>query len=140
MGISIEQSIERVIVAMQENLGERITIDDMAKIALFSKFHFCRAFRVYTGMSPARFLSALRLQEAKHLLVSTSLSVAEISNQVGYTSVGTFTTRFSSSVGVTPGAFRAQGGRNLRPRTGGHLVLSKGSRAAIRTRVSVNAP
>lgn len=139
MSKSIEQSIERVIVAMHANLGERITIDDMARIAMFSKFHFSRAFRDLTGMSPGRFLSALRLQAAKHLLVSTSLSVAEISNQVGYSSVGTFSWRFKSSVGVAPTAFRAYGGQNPgtqdRRRTSSH----EGS-ATIRGVVSAPVP
>lgn len=136
MSNSIEQSIDRVIVAMHENLGERITIDDMAQIAMFSKFHFSRAFRVSTGMSPAKFLSALRLQTAMQLLVSTSLSIAEISHQVGYTSVGTFSWRFKSSVGVPPTVFRAHGGRSPRPRR----MLSKGSMATIRGRVTATDP
>ena len=59
-----------------------------------------------TGMSPGRFLSAIRLQEAKRLLLSTSLNVADISLRVGYTSLGTFSTRFTRSVGLTPTAYR----------------------------------
>ncbi|GAA3168002.1 MULTISPECIES: AraC family transcriptional regulator [Nonomuraea] len=140
MGSSIEDSIVCVIAAMQENLGERFTIDDMARIAMFSKFHFCRAFRASTGMSPARFLAALRLQEAKHLLVSTSDGIAEISNKVGYTSVSTFTTRFSASVGVTPGVFRAQRGRTSHPRTCDERTPAKGSGAVIQGKVSASAP
>ncbi|MDL4777362.1 MULTISPECIES: helix-turn-helix domain-containing protein [Thermomonosporaceae] len=119
---SIERSVERVIEAMHENLGENFTVDDMARIAIFSKFHFSRVFRDTTGVSPGRFLSALRLQAAKHLLVSTSLSVADISIQVGYASVGTFSSRFKSSVGVAPSVYRATGGvtpRRQPPSTGG---------------------
>ncbi|SRR6266851_2459915 len=106
----IEQAVARVIEAMHDNLGEQLTIDDMARTAMFSKFHFSRIFREVTGVSPGRFLSALRLQEAKRLLVSTSLSVADISNQVGYTSVGTFSSRFKSRVGVAPTMYRQRGG------------------------------
>jgi hypothetical protein len=56
----------------------------MARAALFSKFHFTRLFQRATGLSPGRFLSALRLERAKQLLVSTSLNVIDISHQVGY--------------------------------------------------------
>jgi AraC family transcriptional regulator len=112
MDASIERSMERVVYQMEERLGEEITIDDLARAALFSKFHFSRLFQRTTGVSPGRFLSALRLERAKQLLVSTSLNVVDISHRVGYTSVGTFSSRFSSSVGVSPTAYRRLGGFN----------------------------
>ena len=106
----IEQAVLRVVKVMRDNLGEQLTIDDMARTAMFSKFHFSRIFREVTGVSPGRFLSALRLQEAKRLLISTSISVVDISNKVGYASVGTFSSRFKSTVGVAPITYRARGG------------------------------
>ncbi|MEV4676837.1 helix-turn-helix domain-containing protein [Actinomadura sp. NPDC049382] len=109
-----EQAVRRVIDAMRQNLGERITIDDMARIAMFSKFHFCRVFRESTGMSPVRFFYALRLAEAKQLLVGTSLSIADIGTRVGYASTGTFSSRFKSTVGVPPSVYRATGGDAVR--------------------------
>ncbi|HEU5160200.1 MAG TPA: AraC family transcriptional regulator [Streptosporangiaceae bacterium] len=109
-----QRSIERVIEAMRANLGEPITVDDMARIAMFSKFHFSRVFRDSTGVSPGRFLSALRIQEAKHLLTTTSLSIADISNMVGYSSVGTFSSRFKAAVGASPSVFRSTGGFSVR--------------------------
>ncbi|MFE2757572.1 helix-turn-helix transcriptional regulator [Actinosynnema sp. NPDC059335] len=95
---------------MHENLGEHFTIDDMARTAMYSKFHFSRAFQRATGISPGRFLSAIRLQEAKRLLLCTSLTVTDISHRVGYTSVGTFSSRFRNSVGVSPTTYRELGG------------------------------
>src|SRR5215212_10512242 len=64
---AIEQAVGRVIETMRENLGEQLTVDDMARTAMFSKFHFSRFFQRVTGVSPGRLLSAMRLQEAKHL-------------------------------------------------------------------------
>ncbi|MTE22494.1 helix-turn-helix domain-containing protein [Streptomyces sp. TRM43335] len=107
---AIERAVRRVIDDMHANLGQEITIDDMARTAMFSKFHFTRVFREVTGTSPGRFLSALRLQEAKRLLLETDYSVADISSQVGYSSVGTFSSRFKACVGVSPSMFRAMGG------------------------------
>lgn len=106
----ILKAVERVIRAMQNDLGEPITIDDMARTAMFSKFHFSRMFQRATGISPGRFLSALRLQEAKRLLLTSSLTVADISHLVGYNSIGTFSSRFRMSVGVPPTAYRQFGG------------------------------
>jgi len=102
----IKKAIERAITAMRNNLGEPLAIDDLARAALFSKFHFSREFRRVTGVSPGRFLSSLRIQEAKRLLLTTSMNVADISLTVGYTSVGTFSSRFTRSVGLTPTMYR----------------------------------
>ncbi|RCG31151.1 AraC family transcriptional regulator [Sphaerisporangium album] len=122
----IERAVMRVIVSMQENLGEQLTINDMARTAMFSKFHFSRVFQRVTGLSPGRFLSAVRLREAKRLLATTSLSIMNISHQVGYSSVGTFSSRFTHSVGLPPSKYRQhmsitaqalQAGRDAPPAT-----------------------
>ncbi|MFD3657537.1 helix-turn-helix domain-containing protein [Streptomyces sp. 24-1644] len=107
---TIENAVRRVVEYMHVNLGQNLTIDDMARTAMFSKFHFTRIFREVTGTSPGRFLSALRMQEAKRLLVHTTHSVADISSQVGYSSVGTFSSRFKACVGLSPSAYRDFGG------------------------------
>jgi AraC family transcriptional regulator len=126
----IEKAVERVIRSMREQLGEPITIDDMARTAMFSKFHFSRMFQRVTGISPGRFLSAMRLQEAKKLLLSTSSTVAEISHQVGYNSIGTFSSRFRSSVGVSPTEYRQLGGYTHRLST--HVPRGDRSSATVR--------
>lgn len=110
MGSHFEAAVERAIEMMRNNLGEQLTVDDMARAAMFSKFHFTRIFQRVTGVTPGRFLSALRLQRAKVLLLSTSMNVADISVQVGYNSIGTFSSRFTRSVGVSPTAYRRCGG------------------------------
>ncbi|WP_367318529.1 helix-turn-helix domain-containing protein [Streptomyces sp. HUAS ZL42] len=110
MDETVEQAVQRAITTMHDRLGEPVTLDDMAKAAMFSKFHFTRVFQRVTGLSPGRFLSAIRLQRAKQLLVSTDLNVADISFLVGFNSVGTFSSRFSRSVGMSPSQYRKQGG------------------------------
>jgi len=106
MGDVAESAVGRAIEAMHENLAEPLTVDDMARTANFSRFHFSRVFQRVTGISPGRFMTAIRLAKAKQLLASTSMSVTEISHRVGYSSLGTFSSRFSSSVGVSPSAYR----------------------------------
>ena len=66
----IERAVLRVIDSMHENLGEQITIDDMARTAMFSKFHFSRVFQRVTGLSPGRYSlggAAARGQETARL-------------------------------------------------------------------------
>jgi AraC-like DNA-binding protein len=106
----ILKAVERAIEKMRSNLGDKLTIDDLARSAMFSKFHFSRVFQRVTGVSPGRFLSAMRIEEAKRLLLSTSITVADIGHRVGYNSVGTFSSRFSGSVGVSPITYRQLGG------------------------------
>jgi AraC-like DNA-binding protein len=105
-----KSTVRRAIEAMHENLAEPLTVDDMARTAMFSRFHFTRVFKRITGTSPGRFRTAMRLARAKQLLVATSKSVTEISHEVGYSSVGTFSARFSSGVGVSPRTYRRLGG------------------------------
>lgn len=130
MDETVRRAVERAIGAMNENLGEELTIDDIAGAAMFSKFHFTRVFQQATGVSPGRFLSALRLDEAKRLLLTTSITVADISHRVGYNSVGTFSTRFSNRVGLSPSAYRQQGGFQRRlplmPRPGIKPAIVRG--------------
>jgi AraC-like DNA-binding protein len=101
-----ETAALRAIDVMRGNLGEPLTLDDLAAAANFSKFHFSRMFLQATGVPPHRFLIALRLQKAKELFLTTDWTVVDVSVHVGYASVGTFTTRFCRSVGLSPTAYR----------------------------------
>jgi AraC-like DNA-binding protein len=103
-------TVSKVVESIYSNFDEEFTVEDMARTAMFSKFHFTRLFRRVTGASPARFLAAVRIQEAKRLLVSSDLSVTEISHLVGYTSLGTFSMKFRGAVGASPSRYRALGG------------------------------
>lgn len=100
------QSVERVIKAVSERLDELPSLQEMSKIAYASPFHFNRIFHQATGMPPAKFFGVMRLEAAKRLLLTTPLSVTEVCYEVGYSSLGTFTRRFTQSVGLTPCALR----------------------------------
>jgi AraC-like DNA-binding protein len=103
----MQLSVEQAIATMWSRYGEPLSLDELADSAILSKFYFSRVFRTVTGTSPGRFLSAIRLFKAKNLLLGTSLSVTDIAYEVGYNSLGTFTTRFTRSVGLPPGRYRA---------------------------------
>ncbi|MFE5458786.1 helix-turn-helix domain-containing protein [Nocardia sp. NPDC056564] len=105
-GEFVSDHIDDSIKYMWENCGQQVTLDDLADVAKCSKFHFVRRFRAETGWSPARFLAAIRLARSKKLLASTSMKVSEISYAVGYLSYGTFTSRFTEAVGLSPSQYR----------------------------------
>src|SRR3954462_9968927 len=96
------QAVERVIQAMSTRLDEPLSVQDMAEIAFFSPFHFNRIFRDVTGIPPHKFQNALRLESAKRLLLTTRLSGTDVCFEVGYSSLGTFTTHFTRQVGLPP--------------------------------------
>lgn len=101
-----QAAVERVIMAMRERMDQPLALRDMADIACLSPFHFHRVFHDATGIPPGEFLSAWRIQEAKRLLLTTSLDVADVCAEVGYGSLGQFTTRFTRLVGLPPGRLR----------------------------------
>jgi AraC family transcriptional regulator len=100
------RAIERVIMVMREQLDEPLSLEDLARVAVISPYHFDRIFRQMIGIPPCQFLGALRMEEAKRLLLTTHLRVTDICFEVGYNSLGTFITRFNQLVGVTPRRLR----------------------------------
>jgi AraC-like DNA-binding protein len=102
----MDNKVERAIEYLWERYSEPLSLPEIAESALLSRFYFARLFRDATGVTPGRFLAAIRIHQAKLLLPSTSMSISEISSAVGYNSLGSFTNYFTASVGVSPGRFR----------------------------------
>jgi AraC-like DNA-binding protein len=100
------QAVEQAIQAMHTHLHEVLTLEDLASVACLSPSYFNRVFRRLIGIPPVEFLSALRFQAARRLLLTTTLSVTDICFEVGYTSVGSFTSRFTHVVGLPPRLLR----------------------------------
>jgi AraC family transcriptional regulator len=102
----MDDAIERAIECIWERYSEPLSLTQIAESALLSRFYFARLFRDATGITPGRFLAATRIHQAKRLLLSTPMSITDISSAVGYNSLGSFTNYFTASVGVSPGQFR----------------------------------
>ena len=86
---------------------EPLRVQDLARAARLSPAHFSREFRRTFGESPHAYLLTRRLERAAALLRNTDRSVADICYAVGLQSVGSFTTSFTRTYGVTPTAYRA---------------------------------
>ncbi|HKP89072.1 MAG TPA: helix-turn-helix transcriptional regulator [Thermoleophilaceae bacterium] len=86
---------------------EPLGVDDMAGAAGLSRAHFSREFRRAFGEPPHAYLLTRRLERAAALLRNTDRSVADICFSVGLQSLGSFTTSFSRTYGMSPTAYRA---------------------------------
>jgi AraC family transcriptional regulator len=102
-------AVGKALAFMREHLAEVQGLSDHARAASLSPYHFHRVFKNVTGVTPGRFLTSLRLAEAKRLLLCSTMSATYIGQSVGYLSSGTFTTQFTRLVGLPPRKFRVAG-------------------------------
>ncbi len=91
---------------MRARLASSLTIADVAAECKLTPSHFARSFRRSTGVAPHEFLSQLRIDEAKRLMLSTKLPLADIALICGFGDQSYFTRVFSRGVGKSPGAWR----------------------------------
>jgi AraC-like DNA-binding protein len=106
-------TLTRVREHIEKHYARPLTIEQLARMAGLSVFHFIRAFRAAHGQTPHQFLRDRRLERAKELLVTTAMPVTEVCAAVGFQSLGSFSTLFRKSTGETPAAYRAA--RRRRP-------------------------
>lgn len=124
------RAVEHVVREMRANLNLPYTLDDFAEMANYSPFHFARLFRTVVGVPPGEFLAALRFERAKQLILTTEGSITEICFDVGFSSLGTFSSRFKYLVGRSPAELRTMPER-LHYHLGGlEPCLANGARSA----------
>lgn len=98
--------LKRVIDYVEANLGEPISLIDMASVADLSVFHFSRMFKLATGDTPYHFVAARRLARAELLLRTTELPLAQLALDCGFASQSHFNAAFLKAMGTTPGRYR----------------------------------
>ncbi len=91
---------------MDREYARPLDVAALARTALMSTAHFSRQFRATYGETPYAYLMTRRIERAKALLRRGDLSVTEVCLEVGCTSLGSFSARFTELVGETPTAYR----------------------------------
>jgi len=86
--------------------AEPLDLGTLAAVAGISKYHFQWLFTATYGVSPAAHVSRRRVERAQDLLRATNLSVTEVCHAVGFSSLGSFSSRFRELVGETPSEFQ----------------------------------
>ena len=98
--------LRRVTDYMQAHLDKPIGLDKLAALVGLSRYHFCTAFRISTGLTPHVWLTRQRMMLAQRLLNDPHLSISEIALAVGYATPSAFAATFRRTVGKTPRSFR----------------------------------
>lgn len=106
--------LKRAIEYIEDNLGEQISLTDLAERAGLSRMHFAAQFKLAMGLSPHAYLTEKRLGAAKSLLAEGRLPIAQIAFAVGFHTQAHFTTVFRKATGLTPKRWREQASRSKR--------------------------
>ncbi len=90
---------------MDNHYWRNVDIDEIAKTAFLSKYHFIRSFKSLYGQTPHQYLKDIRIEKAKHLLKS-DMPLQDVCLAVGYESMPSFSNFFKKAAGLTPLAYR----------------------------------
>lgn len=110
---------------VDRDYAQPLDVEDLARTAGISKYHFHRLFTATYGVTPAAYLSRRRIERAQDLLRATNLTVTEVCYAVGFSSLGSFSARFRAVVGEGPREFQRRWGAEA-PRIPGCFVLMWG--------------
>ena len=102
-------AIENAKIYIQEHIQEELRVEELAKKALMSTYHFIRVFNKETDMTPHEYIINYRLRMSKILLLESNMSVNDICYESGFSSASIFCAAFKKSVGLSPTAYRKKG-------------------------------
>ena len=91
---------------LSEFYSNKFSLSEVANYSCMSQYHFSRVFTKTFGETPNKFVTRLRVKKAKNLLITKNFSVSKICEIVGYSSVSSFSSRFSKEVGMSPSQYR----------------------------------
>jgi transcriptional regulator GlxA family with amidase domain len=100
--------LRRARDVMDRDYAQPLDVPELARVAFMSPGHFSRSFRAAYGETPYSYLMTRRIERAKALLRRGDLSVTEVCFEVGCTSLGSFSSRFTELVGESPSAYRSR--------------------------------
>ena len=100
------RTVTRVRDFIRAHLRERLSLDDMAEVAGYSRYHFVRAFKDSTGVPPYAYLLRERIGVAKVLLRAGDVPIADVARAAGFVTHAQFSSRFRATTGVTPAEYR----------------------------------
>ncbi len=106
---AISGLVSRAIEYINSNIEKNITIDEICSAIHMSKYHFCRQFKKVTDTTVMKYIVKTRIVMAKNMLLNENLSITEISNRCGFSSVSYFSRVFKEETGVCPLNYKKEG-------------------------------
>ena len=97
--------LRRIVAHVEANLGERISLDQLAALAGMSRFHFARQFRISTGRSPMGYVRHARIERATAILRERNTTIARVAVSLGFADQSHFSRTFGRFIGVSPRSF-----------------------------------
>src|SRR5688572_3464661 len=107
-GTTVPETLWRARELIDTYYAQPLDLDELARTANFSRYHFLRAFRRAFHTTPHEYLTRKRIERAKELLAQSELTITEICFEVGFESLGSFSTLFHKIVGWSPSIYRAR--------------------------------
>lgn len=104
-----------------------LDLDELAGVAGMSKFHFVRCFEASYAETPIRYVTRRRIERAQDLLRTANLTVTEVCMLVGFSSLGSFSSRFAQLVGECPTAYRDRWAARGGPHVPGCYLFMRGA-------------
>ena len=100
---------------IESNINDSLSIEDLANVAGFSKFHFHRIFKGMMEEPLSRYVNRLKLERATHLLTyRTDMTITDIAYYFGFTDSAVFSRTFKSQYGVSPSHYRNHNSKNCK--------------------------
>jgi AraC-like DNA-binding protein len=106
VGSEVHERLCRAREFINERYHEPINLDEMSREACLSRYHFVRRFREEFATTPHQYLIDRRIEKAKELLRHRRMTVTDVCFQVGFESLGSFSTLFRQRVGDAPTSYR----------------------------------
>ncbi|HHV97446.1 MAG TPA: response regulator [Clostridiaceae bacterium] len=103
---SYSRTIEDIILYLQNNYNQEITIEFLASQVYLTPNYLCNLFKKETGKTINQYITEIRIEKSKEMLANTYKNIEEIANEVGYNDARYFSKLFRKIVGKTPSEFR----------------------------------
>lgn len=107
--------LERTVRYIEDNFTDTLYLDKLARNACLSKYHFCRVFKLYVGMTPMEFITFVRIERARMLLARPDYNITEVAHKTGFNNASDFSKKFKHLTGITPLSYKSLLINNTRP-------------------------
>jgi AraC-like DNA-binding protein len=104
--LNVHKQVRLARLLLEQHYDAPITIDDLSREVAISPYYLIRAFKHIYKQTPHQYLVGQRIAKAKEHLRNSDLSITEICAEIGFESLGSFSTLFRNAVGVSPRAYR----------------------------------